>query len=108
MAKLVSRLRVIATGADEAVSLALHDTANFILTMIRIYAPVDTGWLRDSYKKESLAQLHILIGSMVNYALFQEYGTSRGIRYTPHLRPAFMQADEIFKTAMKARLRNLG
>lgn len=108
MAKLVSRLSVIANGADAAVSLALHDTANFILMLVRAYAPVDTGFLRDSYKKESLAQLHILIGSMVNYSLFQEYGTSRGIRFTPHLRPAFFQAEPTFKQAMKNRAKDLG
>jgi hypothetical protein len=68
MARLVSRLRVIAEGSDEAVALALHDTANFILTLIRVNAPVDTGWLRDSYKKESVTLLHILVGTMVNYA----------------------------------------
>jgi hypothetical protein len=108
MARLVSRLSVISTGAEASVALALHDTANFILVLVRLYAPVDTGWLRDSYKKESLALLHILIGSMVNYSLFQEYGTARGGKFTPHLRPAFWQSGEKFKQAMKARLANLG
>lgn len=108
MAKLVSRLRVISEGADAAVALALHDTANFILMMVRVYAPVDTGFLRDSYKKESLSLLHILIGSMVNYSLFQEYGTSRGTKFTPHLRPAFWQSSDYFKAAMVSRLKNLG
>ena len=108
MARLVSRLSIISTGAEAAVALALHDTANFILTLIRIYAPVDTGWLRDSYKKESLSLLHILIGSMVSYSIHQEYGTSRGGRFTPHVRPAFHQSTEKFQQAMKDRLRNLG
>lgn len=107
MAKLVSRLKVISEGADAAVAVALHDTANFILLLIRIYAPVDTGWLRDSYQKESLSLLHILIGSAVNYSLFQEYGTSRQSG-KPHIRPAFMQSESYFKSAMVARLKNLG
>jgi hypothetical protein len=108
MARLVSRLRIIANKTDPAVAVALHDTANFILNLIRVYAPVDTGWLRDSYKKESVSLLHILIGSMVNYSLFQEYGTSQGHRYTPHVRPAFMQAEPIFKAALTNRMRDLG
>lgn len=108
MAKLVSRLNVIAEGADEAVSLALHDTANFILNLIRIYAPVDTGWLRDSYQKESLSQLHILVGSMVFYSIFQEYGTSRGIKFTPHVTPAFHQAQAIFRANLVKYMKDLG
>lgn len=107
MAKLVSRLSVIADGAEEAVSLALHDTANFILTLIRLFAPVDTGWLRDSYQKESVAQLHILIGTMVNYSIHQEYGTSRQ-RGTPHLTPAFHQAEQTFKSNLLKYLNSLG
>lgn len=107
MAKLVSRLHVISDQAPEAVSVALHDTADFILTLIRAFAPVDTGWLRDSYKKESVEQLHILIGTMVFYSIFQEYGTSR-MSAQPHVTPAFGQAEGFFKTQLAARLRNLG
>lgn len=107
MAKLVSRLRVIYNGCDEAVSIALHDTAMFILTLIRLYAPVDTGWLRDSYQKETVSQLHILIGSSVFYALFQEYGTSR-MRAQPHVTPAFMQAEAYFQQQLASRIKSLG
>lgn len=108
MAKLVSRLTIIADGADEAVSVALHDTAAFILTLIRLYAPVDTGWLRDSYRKETLSQLHVVIGSSVNYAYWQEYGNSRNIKYTPHVTPAFHQAEGYFHKQFAARVKNLG
>jgi hypothetical protein len=107
MAKLVSKLRAIAEGSDEALSLALHDAANFILMLIRLYAPVDTGWLRDSYKKESVNQLHILIGTMVNYSLFQEFGSSRQAG-TPHVIPAFLQSEQFFMTAFESRVKNLG
>jgi HK97 gp10 family phage protein len=107
MAKLVSRLRVIAEGADEALSLALHDTANFILVLIRANAPVETGFLRDSYQKESLSLLHILIGTMVNYSIFQEYGTSRQAG-TPHVTPAFVMGKTILQESFNARMRSLG
>lgn len=107
MAKLVSRLHVIADESEEAVSVALHDTANFILTLIRAFVPVDTGWLRDSYKKESVAQLHILVGTMVNYSLFQEFGTSR-MAAQPHVTPAFGQAAPFFEAQLRERLKNLG
>jgi hypothetical protein len=105
--RLVSRLRVIADEAPEAVSIALHDTADFILTLIRIYVAVDTGFLRDSYKKESLEQLHIVIGTMVSYSIFQEFGTSRQPG-KPHVVPAFQQAGTFFEKTLAERVENLG
>ena len=105
--RLKSNLTRIATTSEAAMALALQDTADFILTLIRVYAPVDTGWLRDSYQKESLNSLHILVGSMVNYSIHQEYGTSRG-RFTPHVRPAFHQAEPMLPAAMLKRMRELG
>lgn len=107
MARLVSRLSVIADGADEAISVALHDTAMFILTLVRVFAPVKTGWLRDSYKKETVSQLHVLVGTMVNYSVFQEFGTSR-MSGKPHLTPAFHQAESFFASAIRQRMENLG
>lgn len=107
MAKLVSSLIFITDHIDEAVSLALHDTANFILTLVRVFVPVDTGFLRDSYQKESVSQLHILIGTMVTYSIFVEFGTSRQ-RSQPHLTPAFHQAEEFFKQSVEKYIRNLG
>lgn len=107
MARLVSKLTVIADGADEAVSLALHDTANFILNLIRILCPVDTGWLRDSHQKESLALTHIIIGTMVNYSVFVNFGTSRN-RSNPYFTTAFHQAESVFKQNFVKRLKDLG
>lgn len=106
MAKLVSRLNLIAENVDGAVSLAVQDTANFILTLIRIYAPVDTGWLRDSYKKETITPLHILVGTMVNYSVHQEFGTYK-MAAQPHFLPAFWQGGAIFRASLLKRMREL-
>lgn len=106
--RLKSNLSRIATESEAAMALALHDTANFILQLIRLYAPVDTGFLRDSYQKESQSSLHILIGSTLNYAVFQEFGTSRPMRFTPHLRPAFHQAGPELPKNMRKRAALLG
>ncbi len=103
MAVLVSRLMIIADQVDEATSLALHDTANFILQLIRIYAPVDTGWLRDSYEKKTIEQLHIMIGTMVLYAIYQEYGTTK-MAAQPHMTPAFWQSREYYYQQWRKRL----
>ncbi len=107
MARLVSKLTFIADNVDEAAALALHDTADFILVLIRVMAPVDTGWLRDSYKKESVSLLHILIGTMVNYSVFQEYGTVK-MDARPHVTPAFEQAWLYFRAQLARRIEDLG
>ena len=105
--KLVSKLNKIAANVETEAAIAIQDTAQFILSLIRLYAPVDTGWLRDSYKKEDVAMLHILIGTMVNYSVFQELGTSRA-QAQPHLVPAFHGAEAVFQKNLLARMKNLG
>lgn len=106
MSKLVSRLTVIGNAANSEMSAALIETADFIIGMIRVFAPVDTGRLRDSYKKQILTPLHIVIGSMVLYSIYQEFGTSRQ-RGTPHVIPAFLQGESHFNKVVAKRMSNL-
>jgi hypothetical protein len=111
MAKLVSRLPEIAAGTDAALSRALHDTAEHILMLIRLYAPVNTGALRDSYDIQEDGFLHILIGSLLLYAKFMEYGFvhkgGKQVAARPHVTPAFLQSEEYFKEAAARRMREL-
>lgn len=107
MAKLQSKLPQIAKQAEQAAAIVIQETANYVLTLIRLYAPVDTGFLRDSYEKQSISQLHIVIGTAVFYSVFQEYGTSRQSG-TPHFTPAFMQAESFFKKELIKRIKDLG
>ena len=106
MAKLISKLKIIAVGADKAAALTLEDTADFILNLIRLYAPIATGALRDSYRIESVGLLHIIIGSMLNYSIFVELGTSKS-NPQPHLLPAFAEAESFFRQAFIKRLKDL-
>lgn len=107
MAKLVSRLPILAEQVGPAVELAIQDAANFILDLIRASTPVDTGFLRDSYQKEQLGYLHVLIGTMVNYSAHVEFGTSRQAAQ-PHFVPAFVGANQYFQAKLKERLKDLG
>lgn len=107
MSRLVSRLEIIARDIDGAVGIALEDTAQLILLLTRALAPVKTGFLRDSYQKENEGLLHIFIGTMVNYAIFQEYGTSK-MAARPHLTPAFAQGQSYFQERLKAVMQHLG
>jgi len=97
---------VIADGAERAVGLALQDTAEFILILVRLNAPVLTGALRDSYKIEKRSPLHILIGSMLLYAKYQEFGTSK-MGAQPHLVPAFVRAKSFLEDRIAVRINEL-
>jgi HK97 gp10 family phage protein len=61
--------------------------------------------------RRSAHSAEVLVGTNVEYAAAQEYGTSRGVPAHPYLRPAFDEnrdkvADEI-KAAIRAQLVNL-
>ena len=103
MAKLVSRLSLIADASEKAVSEALAETASFILDLIRTFAPVDTGALRDSYQIERVTALYFIVGSILIYSAAQEYGTSR-TPAQPHVLPAFLQAEEFFHQKVVEKL----
>ena len=106
MAKADIKLRFLTAAAEEAVSLALHDTAAHTLSLVKAFAPVKTGWLRDSYEKHTVDQLTVQIGTRVEYAPHQEYGTSR-MRARPHFTPAMQRARDFFKAELERRLGNL-
>lgn len=112
MAKLVSRLDTLVDRVDAGVTSRMDQVATFILQMIKVFAPVDTGALRRSYERDDLNKLHILIGSVlvnagfsgkrdgnVNYAPFQEFGT-RKMAARPHLRPGFERGSAIIEAEL--------
>ena len=101
-----SHLLEIAAAAPRALSEALDETADFILTLVRLYAPVKTGALRASYQKEQVSTLYFIVGSVLNYSVFQEYGTSRAAAQ-PHLTPAFLQAEEFLRKKIAEKLSEL-
>jgi phage gpG-like protein len=55
--------------------------------IIRSKKIVDSGWLRDSIKFRVSGD-EVRVGTNVEYAAYQEYGTNRGITARPYLRPA--------------------
>lgn len=110
MSRLESRLPEIAAGIDEIMAEVLAETAEFILTFIRIFAPVKTGALRDSYQIEVESPLHILIGSTLLYAIFMELGfhhykSGNFVGPYPHLVPAFLQGELFFRKAVEIKLK---
>lgn len=101
-----SNLLNIAAAAPKALSEALDETADFILTLIRLYVPVRTGALKASYRTERVSPLHLIIGSALNYSVFVEYGTSR-MGAQPHFTPAFLQAEQFLQAKIREKMASL-
>lgn len=79
---------------DGAVAADLLRRAVQVTTAAKRLCPVDTGRLRDSIVYglvEEGAGLYALVGSDVEYAIYQELGTSRMAAH-PYLRPALAAA----------------
>jgi HK97 gp10 family phage protein len=134
--ELVRRLESLIGGtAGELLESAVVSGALIVVNDAKRRAPVLTGNLRRSIhvgghghggglesgggdtgtdiegNSHSNHSAEVQVGTNVDYAAAQEYGTSRGIRAHPYLRPAFDEntdkvADEI-KAAVRAQLANL-
>ncbi len=75
-------------------------------------APVDTGRLRASIVPEVVTQGQVLqgiVGSNVEYAPYQEFGTRRGVRAKRYLQRALeTNADKIFRLLGRVVVRIMG
>lgn len=56
----------------------------------QLLAPVDTGRLRNSISHSIIDDNSVAIGTNVEYAIYQEMGTSR-MKAQPYLKPAVME-----------------
>jgi len=73
--------------SDEKLEQLIKTTALAIEGDAKHFAPVDTTRLRGSIHSGKAGKLEWMVGTNVEYAIYQEYGT----RYqsgTPYLRPA--------------------
>lgn len=100
MAILRSRLNLLVDGSKDAIDTSLDETVAYVLLLIRIMCPVDTGRLRASYKESRESYKLRRIGTNVDYGKYQEFGTYK-MSAQPHLLPAFIMA----RAYLIARLR---
>jgi hypothetical protein len=96
----------IIAEVDRAAALAMQDTADFVLNLVRIFAPYRTGELRNSYEVKFNNPLSFIIGTALFRAIYSEYGTSRQ-RGTPHLTPAAAIGENYFIESFKERLKEV-
>lgn len=106
MTILRSDLTKIAGQAGEAARRALLQTGADIVDMTKQLAPVDTGRLKQSYGAVPVSSQEVHVGTAVEYAIYQEYGTSR-MSAQPHLTPAFLQATPTFEARLKQEMEKI-
>lgn len=87
-------LKALLEGPDGAVAKDLAKRAIRVERMAKRLAPVDTGRLRASIAwqiERHHGRLSAVVGTNVEYAIYQEFGTSRMAAH-PFLRPALAAA----------------
>ena len=99
-------LEVLATTLGETAqvrskaSQVVRKAASDVEAHAKMFAPVDTGNLRQSIITRSVDDLTSEIISGADYAIFQEYGT-RFQPGTAHMRPALERVEPSFIAAME-------
>lgn len=87
---------VVGKQVSQVVRKAMQD----VQANAQHFAPVDTGFLRANITARQINQYAGTVTSGANYAIFQEYGTSRQPG-TPHMRPAADKVEPEFQAALE-------
>lgn len=95
--KVTSHVKEVIEAKNDAIARALEAIGIQAEGDVAELAPVDTGRLRDSITHETHAEEEsVYVGTNVEYAAYQEYGTSR-MRAHPYLKPGIMNNLETYK-----------
>ena len=99
--KVTSHVKEVIEAKNEAIARALEAIGIQAEGDVAELAPVDTGRLRDSITHEvDESEEAVYVGTNVEYAAYQEYGTSR-MRAHPFLKPGIMNNLETYKSIAK-------
>ena len=71
----------------------------------QLLAPVDTGRLRNSITHKVVDEDSVAVGTNVEYAIYQEFGTSK-MKAQPYLKPAVMNHIDEYKRIAEESLKN--
>ena len=96
LATALGETALVRSKASQVVRLAASD----VEAHAKMFAPVDTGNLRQSIINRPVDELTSEIISGADYAIFQEYGT-RFQPGTAHMRPALERVEPSFIAAME-------
>jgi len=90
--------------SDEACERALERCGQLWEDRAKVYAPVDTGRLRNSINHHLQSSDTVVTETNVEYAIYQEFGTSRQSG-TPFLRPAGLNHIAEYKAIIEQSLK---
>ena len=76
----VNNVKLAKDELRDAIERALMECGATAENYAKINAPVDTGRLRNSMEHQMVSDNTVAIGTNVGYAIYQEIGTSRGIK----------------------------
>lgn len=95
--KVTSHVKEVIEAKNDAIARALEAIGIQAEGDVAELAPVDTGRLKDSITHEvDESEEAVYIGTNVEYAAYQEYGTSR-MKAHPFLKPGIMNNLETYK-----------
>lgn len=95
--KVTSHVKEVIEAKNDAIARALEAIGIQAEGDVAELAPVDTGRLRDSITHEvDESEEAVYVGTNVEYAAYQEYGTSR-MKAHPFLKPGIMNNLETYK-----------
>lgn len=95
--KVTSHVKEVIEAKNDAIARALEAIGIQAEGDVAELAPVDTGRLRDSITHEvNESEEAVYVGTNVEYAAYQEYGTSR-MKAHPFLKPGIMNNLETYK-----------
>jgi len=86
--ELNNNVKKLTKDFNNLIPVALKAGALLIQNDAKKRAPYLTGTLRRSIHTEQTGKTSVKVGTDVEYAIFQEYGTSK-MAARPYLRPAF-------------------
>ena len=96
-------------SARAQVQKAIRIAASDVEHTAKDLAPVKTGFLRSSITTDlQLDKLLAIVAPHAYYAIFQEYGTSRGVPPHPFMRPAAARERPIFEKLMGSAFKEAG
>ena len=104
--KITSNLAEMLAAVSDAKKRALEIMGGKAESYAKQLAPVDTGRLRNSITHAQLDENTEVIGSNVEYAPYQELGTSRMAAH-PFLRPAAENHAEEYKEVWLGELNKI-
>lgn len=103
--KAIAKIQSYETSKREAVSRIVATTAKRVEAQAQALAPVDTGRLRDSIHTDiDTGGLGATVGTAVNYAVYQEFGT-RYMDAQPFLFPSWEMYKKPFVNDIKKALK---